>query len=188
MSRYQLAPYKEFSRPFYVDKDSAHDFSHIEKILDRLSTLSKGIRHPPRPDHLYFLACFHGLDKRLGTDHSFCDQVTSFLRGLAWTETEIEEIFLSLSRHLTDPKTVEEEIIHDANYIELLGALGIAKAFTTGGARGQSIEKSAEIFEHQFLDRIEFRTPMGKRLAEDGRTYAKLFLRRLWEECSKDRT
>jgi len=188
MSRYQLAPYRQFAQPYYADKDSAHNFSHIEKILNRLSTLSQGIAHSPRPDRLYFLACFHGLEKRLSTDHGFRKQVTSFLHGLAWTETEVEEIFLSLSRHITDPKTVEEEIIHDANYIELLGAFGIAKAFTTGGARGQTIEQSAEIFEQQFLKRIKFRTPLGKRLAEGGRTYARRFLKRLRAECSNKHT
>jgi uncharacterized protein len=185
VSRYQLAPYKEFAKPYYADMDSAHDFAHIERILDWLGTLSKETRQPPRLDHLYFLACFHGLEKRLNTDHGFREQVTSFLHGLAWTKTEVEEILLSLSRHFTDPKTVEEEIIHDANYIELLGAFGIAKAFTTGGARGQTIEQSAEIFEHQFLKRIKFRTPIGKRLAEGGRTYARRFLKRLRAECSK---
>jgi hypothetical protein len=32
-----------------------------------------------------------------------------------------------------------------------LGAFGIAKAFITGGAKGQSIEDTISIFENQYL-------------------------------------
>jgi hypothetical membrane protein len=35
--------------------------------------------------------------------------------------------------------------VHDANAVEVLGAFGIAKAFTTGGARGQSNEQTVEL-------------------------------------------
>lgn len=104
------------------------------------------------------------------------------MHNLGWTNSEVEEGFRSLERHLKDPQTVEEEIVHDANYIELLGAFGIAKAFTTGGARGQSYEETAEIFEHRYLDKVEFRTPAGKRLSEEGWAYVKEFLKRLRSE------
>ena len=74
--------------------------------------------------------------------------------------------------------------MHDANYVELLGAFGIAKAFTKGGAEGQSYEVTADIFEQQFLDRVVFKTPEGKRVAAEGRAYAKAFLRRLRSELA----
>jgi uncharacterized protein len=182
MNKYQVEPYKDFVRPHYADKDAAHNFRHIERILDRLSVLSEGMEQAPHLDRLYFLACFHGLGKRLSADRAFCEQVKVFLRSLAWSEPEIDESLQSLGRHLARPQTVEEKIIHDANYLELLGALGIAKAFTTGGARDQLLEESTDIFEHQYLDKVEFQTPTGKQLAEEGRVYAKEFLKRLRTE------
>ena len=36
--------------------------------------------------------------------------------------------------------------MHDANYVEVLGAFGIAKAFTKGGAERQSYEETIAIF------------------------------------------
>ncbi len=137
---------------------------------------------PPRMDRLYFLACFHGLATKVGAEPHFREQVRAFLHHLGWSEPESTDILHSLERHLEDPQTTEEKMVHDANYLELLGAFGIAKAFTTGGARGQAIEESAAIFERQYLDQVEFQTPTGQRLAEEGRAYAKSFLRRLsWE-------
>ncbi|MHB1629179.1 MAG: HD domain-containing protein, partial [Bacilli bacterium] len=81
-----------------------------------------------------------------------------------------------------NPITAEEQIVHDANYIELLGAFGIAKAFTKGGAEGQTYEQTADIFEHQFLDVVEFKTPVGKQIASEKRTFTKEFLARLRAE------
>jgi uncharacterized protein len=182
MNKFQVEPYKDFVHPYYADKDAAHNFRHIERILGCLSALSEGMEHAPRLDRLYFLACFHGLGKRLSADRAFCEQVKVFLRNLGWSEPKIEESLQSLARHLAQPQTVEEKIVHDANYIELLGALGIAKAFTTGGVRGQLIEESAYIFEYQYLNKVEFQTPTGKRLAEEGRVYTKNFLKRLRTE------
>jgi uncharacterized protein len=182
VNKYQVGPYQDFVRPYYTGRDAAHNFRHIERILGRLSVLSEGLEPSPSPERLYFLACFHGLGKRLKADAPFCEQTRAFLRNQDWSEAAIDGILQSLKRHLKNPQTVEEKIVHDANYLELLGAFGIAKAFTTGGARGQLIEESADIFEHQYLDKVEFQTPTGKRLAQEGRGYAKEFLKRLRTE------
>jgi len=92
------------------------------------------------------------------SDAALKEKTKAFLEELNWGKGEINEIFESLARHLTDPQTVEEKIVHDANYVEMLGAYGIAKAFTTGGANGQSIEVTMHIFEHQFFNKVVFQT------------------------------
>jgi putative transposase len=112
----------------------------------------------------------------------FCQQVEAFLASLGWAGPEITDALVSLRRHLTASVTVEERIIHDANAVEVLGAFGIAKAFTTGGARGQSYEQTVERYE-QFLDQTRFVTPAGQALARDGRAYARAFLRRFKAEA-----
>jgi uncharacterized protein len=180
--KYQVEPYRNFAQPYYVSRDTAHDFRHIERILSRLETFLVDIEQPLSLDRLYFLACFHGLGKRLQTDIQLEEGAKAFLRGLDWSETDIEEGFQSLARHLVDPQTPEEKIIHDANYLEILGAFGIAKAFTVGGARGQHFEETANIFEQQYLEKVEFQTATGKRLALEGREYTREFLRRLRSE------
>ena len=182
MLKQQLEPYKRFAQDYYIDRDTAHDFRHIERIISRLDYLSQGVASPPNKALLYFLACFHGLAKNFSNDESFRDRVKHFLHDLEWAEAEIEEAFQSLERHLDNPQTVEEAIVHDANYIELLGAFGIAKAFTTGGARKQTYEETADIFEYQYLDKVAFLTPMGKQIAKEKRAYTKEFLKQLRSE------
>lgn len=101
---------------------------------------------------------------------------------MGWNAEEIADGLERLHRHLKAPVTIEEQVVHDANYVELLGVFGIAKAFTKGGAEGQSYEETADIFEHQFLDVIEFRTPVGKQIASEKRAYTKDFFARLRAE------
>jgi uncharacterized protein len=182
MLKQQVKPYKEFVQDYYLDKDPAHNFRHIERIVSRLDFLSKEILPTPNKSLLYFLACFHGLEKNIRDDKSFYKQVRHFLLDLEWTETEIKRAFESLKRHTTKPQTVEEAIVHDANYVELLGAFGIAKAFTTGGARKQTYEETADIFEYQYLDKVVFLTPRGKRIAQEKKAYTKKFFKQLRSE------
>ena len=181
-SKDQIEPYRDFAKPYYELKDPAHDFRHIERIIKRLTMLSENLSQEIHLEKLYFLACFHGLGKQLLSNKDFNTQVRMFLEGLDWTAKEIEEIFRSLYRHLTNPQSIEEKIVHDANYIEILGAFGIAKAFTTGEAKGQSLEETADIFEHQYLDKVVFQTPVGKRLADERKNYAREYLVRLRKE------
>ncbi|MGK7935945.1 MAG: hypothetical protein AB4206_09130, partial [Xenococcaceae cyanobacterium] len=110
MLKQQIEPYQKFAQNYYVDRDTAHDFRHIERIISRLDFLSQGVATPPNKALLYFLACFHGLEKSLSDDESFRERVQNFLHDLEWTETEIEKAFQSLERHLNNPQTVEEAI------------------------------------------------------------------------------
>jgi hypothetical protein len=72
-------------------------------------------------------------------------------------------------------------IVHDANYFEVAGALGVAKAFIVGGAMGQTYEETIDIYEG-FLNQVVFRTPVGKRLYEPRKEYAREFLQKLKEQ------
>jgi uncharacterized protein len=180
MDRDEVDPYLEFVRPHYAEKDPAHDFQHIKRIIRRLDVLSEG--SDPRLHLLYFLSCFHGMRDKIQNDSHFRDRMNELLKSLGWTSSEIDHAVTSLFRHTSDPQTTEEKIVCDANLMGRLGAFGIAKAFTTGGARGQSYEETADIFEYKNLDKIEFLTPMGQRVAKKGIAYAKAFLKRLRKE------
>lgn len=182
MGKYDIDTYLEFVKPLYDSKDPAHNFQHIERIIERSGTIRKNIESNIRLELLYFLTSFHGLGKKLHLDEYAQKMSRDFLVGIGWYEDEIEFGFECLRRHAKKPVEVEEKIVHDANHIELLGAFGIAKAFTTGGALGQTYEETIRIYEEDYLDKVEFQTVTGRRLAEEGRKYAKDFLTRLKSE------
>ena len=71
--------------------------------------------------------------------------------------------------------------MHDANFFEVLGPFGIAKAFTVGGSRGQTYEQTADIFARNIVN-VVFKTPAGIKLYEPRRLYAIDFLNKLRNE------
>ena len=150
-----VEPYLNFALPLYEGRDAAHDANHIRRIVARLAQLSQDVQPPPRAAVVHFLACFHGLVSRVLEEDRLRLQIEGLLTGLGWSASEIDEGLLLLSRHCIDPRTPEECIVHDANYVEVLGAFGIAKAFTKGGAKGQSYEETIAIFREN-LDRVDF--------------------------------
>ena len=167
--------YCDFARPAYADRDPGHGFDHIRRIIDRLPALGDGLDPPPVPHRLNFLAAFHGLSSTIARDLDFRGRTVRFLAGLGWPEGEITASFAALARHLSDPQTAEERMVHDANFFEVTGPFGIAKAFTVGGARGQRYEQTLEIFAAN-LEALRFRTPAGRALYEPRKAYAAAFI------------
>lgn len=176
-----IEPYVIFARPLYLDRDKGHDFQHIERIISRLDELSEGLEPPPPLSKLFFLACFHGLSAKISCDAELRVQIVAFLSGLGWQFEDINASLSSLQTHLGDPRTPEERIVYDANYYEVTGAFGIAKAFTVGGARDQSYEQTIAVFK-QNLEHLTFRTPFGQRVYEQRKAYARRYLEDLIRE------
>jgi uncharacterized protein len=182
MRKSEIQAYINFVKPHYEDKDPGHDFDHIKRIISRIPELENEVASEPDKSKLWFLACFHGLDKKLSGDRDFKEQTTNFLLSLSWDKKEIDILYKSLSEHMVNPATIEEKIICDANNLDLLGAIGIAKAFTTGGVKRQLFLETIEIFEKRYLDQAVFQTPVGKRIFKKQLNYVKEFLLKLKKE------
>lgn len=182
----EIKPYYDFVRPYYCDRDAGHDFRHIARIFDRLEELSVGCVPEPKFHRLYFLAAFHGLVEKLRTDIEFRDQVDDLLRQLGWKNDEISDAFTALERHLSAPQTTEEMIVHDANFFEVTGRFGVAKAFTVGGNFNQTYERTLEIFEAN-LNKLVFRTPIGRSTYDARKDYARAFIEELRAEIKSRR-
>lgn len=176
MKENKLEVYMNFAKAVYGDKDPAHNFRHIKRICKRLKMFIDATDEQMDLQLMYFMASFHGLIKKIDEDNSFKDEIVTFLKDLGWSDSEIDNGFICLQRHIQNPSTIEEEIVHDANYIELLGAFGIAKAFTTGGAKGQNYEETIRIFENDYLEKIEFKTALGKKISDKRKDYTREFL------------
>ena len=76
------------------------------------------------------------------------------------------------------PETIEGMIVQDADRLDAMGAVGIARTFAYGGERGRSIEDSvAHFHEKLLLLKDQLNTNAAKELAEERHAFMLEFLR-----------
>lgn len=108
----------------------------------------------------------------------------SFLQQEGLSEERIEEICgnidsVSFSKNRGKvPETIEGKIVQDADRLEAIGAIGIARCFQFGGSHGRSLENSIEHFyDKLLLVSKELNTPSAKKMAEKRDKLMKDFLK-----------
>jgi uncharacterized protein len=123
--------------------DSAHDFSHSQRVLTNALRISE--REGGDREVLVAAAYLHDIanlpknhpESRMSSEHS-ARRAAEILRELGFAEAKlplVQDAILchSYSRGLT-PTTLEGRIFQDADRLDALGAIGIARTFAVGGA------------------------------------------------------
>ena len=83
------------------------------------------------------------------------------------------------------PETIEGKIVQDADRLEAIGAVGIARCFQFGGSHGRSLENSIEHFyEKLLLIPKELNTPSARKMAEKRDKLMQDFLKEWGEEMN----
>ncbi len=81
------------------------------------------------------------------------------------------------------PETLEGEIVQDADRLDAIGAIGIARTFAFGGEHGRGIEDSVMHFHEKLLKlKSLMNTESAKRLAEERDAFMRQFLEQLRDE------
>ncbi len=81
------------------------------------------------------------------------------------------------------PETLEGRIVQDADRLDALGAIGIARTFAYGGEHGRSLDESVvHFYEKLLLLKDELNTETARRLAEPRHAILERFL----EEFEKE--
>ena len=81
------------------------------------------------------------------------------------------------------PETIEGRIIQDADRLDAIGAVGIARTFAYGGEHGRSMEETvAHFHEKLLLLRDEMNTPTARRMAEERHRFMVDYLAELERE------
>ena len=91
---------------------------------------------------------------------------------------------VSFSRNrLRRPDTPEGRIVQDADRLDAMGAIGIARTFAYGGAHGRSLEDSLAHFRDKLLLlRDGMNTPAAREMAEERHVFLLSFLREMEKE------
>ena len=81
------------------------------------------------------------------------------------------------------PDTIEGKIVQDADRLDAIGAIGIARTFSYGGKHGRSIEDSvSHFYDKLLLLKDELNTKTAIEIAEERHKFMESFIEELNEE------
>lgn len=153
----KLKKIKEFAEKYLTgDNCSAHGMDHVVRVYNLATKLAQG--QDVDLDVLQAAALLHDIGGRLEQDNKNKDLAKKkdhavesariakpFLKELGYSDQKIKHICDCIISHRfrTDnkPKTLEAKIVFDADKLETVGAIGIARAFTWVGRNNAHIYK-----------------------------------------------
>jgi len=126
-----------------LENDSAHDFEHTMRVYKNAQKICK--KEKANEKLVLSAALLHDIvsypksDKRSKTSSiESAKKSKKILEKLDFTKKEITIISDAIHDHSFSqnkiPKTIEGKILQDADRLDALGAIGIARVFATGGS------------------------------------------------------
>jgi uncharacterized protein len=140
--------------PLYEMADPAHDFSHAMRVCRNAIYIGK--REGADMEILILSALLHDAEcvGKCSEDRDISEVepffISNFLdeRGIA--ENTKEQVLYSIRVHRFSkgiiPTTLEAKILQDADRLDAMGAIGIARVFATGGALGRALYSPEDPF------------------------------------------
>jgi uncharacterized protein len=128
----------------------------------------------------------------LGFDPAMSDHICRIIAGISFKGAAVEQ----------PPLSLEGQVVQDADRLDAMGAIGIARAFAYGGAKGRAIcdpavppteHHSAEsylksghtinhFYEKLLLLKDRMNTATGRAMAEERHQFMEDYLQRFYEE------
>ncbi len=151
-----IKKYYERARQLY-QMSSSHDFSHIERVFKM--ALYLGEKEGANLEILGIAALFHDIGRP--AEEQSQGAVCHALAGAQQTRqlliedkealTLIEAVYHCIATHRyrdnDEPQTIEAQCLYDADKLDSLGAVGVARAYLWLGERGGTVYVPREIWE-----------------------------------------
>ena len=199
-------------RPLYGAADSVHDFDHIVRVVALAERI--GQQEGAEMAIVRTAALLHDLGRAESQAENLnhaavaAEYAGQLLLGWGASQDWVNAVTHAIAAHrfrtLPDPQTLEARVVFDADKLDAIGAIGIARAFAYGGAHQQRLWAPLESIDlaewelngddpeahtpvHEFvvkLSRIKDRltTFSGREIAEERHAYMQAFYQRLEAE------
>ena len=197
---------KELVITIYNNMDASHDYQHIERVYKNAETI---LQSEPQADAqiVRLAVLLHDVSDAKYTQTKEAEE--RILQKLDLTDEQrqhIRDIIASVSfngGNELQAKTIEAKIVRDADRLDAIGAVGIARTFAYGGAKGRKLYDDAEearaqmsveeyrtkstasvthFYEKLLLLKDLMVTEKGKQMAEERHAFMVSFLEQLQKE------
>lgn len=192
--------------------DAAHDLSHMRRVWQHCQTIMQRDKAEVEPLVLLAAAYFHDIvnvpkqsDKRNQASRLAASRALELLQSLSYPEQHLQEVKTAIESHSysanIEPATIAAKIIQDADRLEALGALGIARVFYIAGkmnsllfhpedpwAENRELDEKKYALDHFYVKILNIRNGMqtdaGSDMADELTKEMKQYLLQLRKEIS----
>lgn len=193
---------------------TGHDYSHTMRVYEVASAIAT--QETANMEIVQLASLLHDVDdyKLFGGAMGGFSYAQSFLRNQQVEEQRIEEICKIISEisfkgsDTVNPGTIEGMIVQDADRLDAIGAVGIARAFSYGAVHQRKMYDKEEkpklhmnadeyrknkgntinhFYEKLLLLKDMMNTETGKQMALQRHRFMEGFLREFWDEVEGKR-
>jgi uncharacterized protein len=142
--------------------DAAHDLEHVRRVVRNARQLAavEGARLEVVLPAAWLHDCVtvsKDSPDRSRASRLAAEQAVTWLRAWGWPEALLPEIAHAIQAHSfsagVPPRTVEARVVQDADRLEALGAVGLARCLLLSGAMGRPLYAPEDPFcEHRAPD------------------------------------
>jgi len=200
----------EEARQYYTDSDAAHDFDHVLRVLTLAERI--GQAEGAAMEIVRAATLLHDVaraeEERTGACHAKtgAERARQILAGHSADKVEAVAQAIASHRFRDDvvPQTLEAKVLYDADKLDAIGAIGIARAYALAGKRGQHLWAETPIGllaesqstdytpVHEFTFKLSWLkealfTATARQIAEERHRYMVEFFARLKEEVQGKR-
>lgn len=200
-----MTPFMPLATPdstMHLQADPAHDNAHLDRVWATAQTLLRD--HPEADADIVHAAClWHDCvnlpknhPQRAQASRMAADHAVAALRLQGFAPDKLPAVAHAIAAHSFSagiaPQTIEAQIVQDADRLDALGAVGIARMFSVGGQLGRALAHPTDPLAQQrplddaayTLDHIavklatlpaSMQTAAGRRLAETRMAWIRAF-------------
>lgn len=180
---------REFVLSQMAKNDAAHDCDHILRVVALTKQLCAAY---PQANSFRaeLLAWLHDMNDDKLASNIGASSISAFLQSISVLEADIQFItdalpYISYRKHprLSPDVPLEIRIVQDADRIDAIGAVGIARTFAFGGAKNRGLDDSINHFDEKLLLLYDLlSTEEAKRIALPRHQFLQAFYKQYKEE------
>lgn len=192
-----------------ADRDPAHDFSHLMRVYKNAELIGK--HEDAEMEILLTATLLHdlvvypkGSAKRSKSADDSADMAEKLLQHYKYPQDKIDKICYCIRTHSYSknlmPSTLEGKILQDADRLDAIGAIGIARTFSVGGSENRLFYNPKDPFcksEREYDDKQwtldhfltkllklkdSMHTQTAREIAKERTKFMKLFIDQLEQE------
>lgn len=194
---------EEMLHTYYDSFDASHDMAHIRRVYHNAMEIAKAYSEANQK-RIILAVALHDVE-----DKKYTNEQSTQVMELVFNEFHVSEEEQLVIRTIIDQvsfsggqeaTSLEAQIVQDADRLDALGAIGIARTFAFGGAKGRSLYNHPEaeavlrgekvtsgssvthFYEKLLLVKDRMNTKEAQKLANERHLFMEQFLQQFYKE------